>query len=184
MGVLWGFCELVEALRNDCGFCELVEALRKWTERNPKIIASEKNPKRDNVYHTKEKEQKVIEAKGVKRRALIDTRAGSSYVSSKLISRLNKKPIRKESKLIETLMHSVLQKTAIYELQTGDINHEFILKIESNKVEKEVLLEIPNPNYSKIQKKYAHLSDITITDHDTKRICRFMSYWGQWIILK
>ena len=44
-------------------------------------------------------------------------------------------------------MHSVLQKTAIYELQIGDINHEFTLKIESNKVEKEVLLEIPNPNY-------------------------------------
>ena len=42
----------------DWGFCELVEALRKWTERNPKIIANEKNPKRDNVYHTKEREQK------------------------------------------------------------------------------------------------------------------------------
>ena len=42
----------------DWGFCELVEALRKWTKRTPKIIASEKNPKRDNVYHTKESEQK------------------------------------------------------------------------------------------------------------------------------
>ena len=153
----------------DWGFCELVEAVRKWTERNPKIIASKKNPKRDNVYHTKEKEQKVIEVKGVKCRVLIDTRAGSSYVSSKLISRLNKKPIRKESKRIETLMHSVIQKTAIYELQIGDINHEFTLKIESNKVEKEVLLEIPNPSYSEIQKKYAHLSDISITDNDTKK---------------
>ena len=40
----------------DWGFCELVEALRKWTEKNPKIIANEKNPKRDNVYHTKERE--------------------------------------------------------------------------------------------------------------------------------
>ena len=42
----------------DWGFCELVEALRKWTERNPKIITSEKNPKRDNVYYIKETEQK------------------------------------------------------------------------------------------------------------------------------
>ena len=55
----------------------------------------------------------MIELEGVKCTALIDTGAGSSYVSSKLISRLNKKPIRKESKRIETLMHSVLQKTAI-----------------------------------------------------------------------
>ena len=50
----------------------------------------------------------VTEVEGVKCRALIDTEAGSSYVSSKLISRLNKKPNRKESKRIETLMHSVL----------------------------------------------------------------------------
>ena len=95
----------------------------------------------------------VTEVEGVKCRELIDTGAGSSYVSSKLISRLNKKPIRKESKRIETLMHSVLQKTAIYELQIRDTNHEFTLKIKSNKVEKEVLLEIPNPNNSEMQKK-------------------------------
>ena len=78
----------------------------------------------------------VIEVESVKCRALIDTGAGSSYVSSKLISRLDKKPIRKGSKLIETLMHSFVQETAIYELQIRDTNHKFILKIESNKVEK------------------------------------------------
>ena len=111
----------------------------------------------------------VIEVEGVRCRALIDTGEGSSYVSSKLISRLNKKPIRKESKRIETLMHSIIQKTAIYELQIRDINYEFTLKIESNKAEKEVLLEIPNPNYSEMQKKYAHLSYIIITDHDNKK---------------
>ena len=65
-------------------------------------------------------------------------------------------------------MHSVLQKTAISELQIRDKNHEFTLKIKSNKVEKEVLLKIPNPNYNEMQKIYAHLSDIIITDHDTK----------------
>ena len=66
-------------------------------------------------------------------------------------------------------MHSVLQKTAIYELQIRDTSHESTLKTESKKVEKEVLLEIPNPHYSEMQKKYAHLSDIIITDHDTKK---------------
>ena len=242
--------------RQDWEFCELVDALRKWTEKNSKIIANEKNPKRDNVSHTKEREQKsrscvycekeghksskcktveclsdcrlklaekkkcfnltgskhkasecrstktcqicnekhhtsickngsnmllttntihvtypvvVIEVEGVKCTALIDTGAGSYYLSSKLISRLNKKPIRKERKRIEALIHSVLQKTAIYESQIRDTNHEFTLKIESNEVEKEVLLGIPNPNYSEMQKKYAHQSDIIITDHDTKK---------------
>ena len=114
----------------------------------------------------------MIEVEVVKCRALIDTGAGSSYVSSKLISRLNKKPIRKESKRIETLMYSVVQKTAIYELQIRNINHEFTLKIESNKVEKEVLLEIFNQNYSEMQTKYAYPSGITIIDHDTQQRVR------------
>ena len=88
----------------------------------------------------------------------------------RLVSRLNKKPIRKESERIETLMYSVIQKTAIYELQIWDTNHEFTLKIESNEVKKEVLLEMLNPNYSERQKKYAHLNDRIITYHDNKMV--------------
>ena len=41
----------------DWGFCELVEALRKWTERNPKIIASEKKPL-NGMFTIQKKEQK------------------------------------------------------------------------------------------------------------------------------
>ena len=39
----------------------------------------------------------MIELEGVKCKALINTGAGRSYVSSKLIRRLNIKPIRKKS---------------------------------------------------------------------------------------
>ena len=53
----------------------------------------------------------VIEVEGVKCRALIDTGAGSPYASSKLLNKINKKPIRREIKRIETLMHSVVKKT-------------------------------------------------------------------------
>ena len=78
----------------------------------------------------------VMKVEGVKCTALIDIVAVSSYVSSKLISRLNKKPNRKESKRIETLVDPIVQKTAINELQVRDMSNEFTLKIESNKVEK------------------------------------------------
>ena len=64
----------------------------------------------------------VIEVEDMKCRALIDTGAGSCYVSSKVIS---KKLIRKESEHIETLMHSVVEKTVIYEFKIRDINLEF-----------------------------------------------------------
>ena len=40
--------------------------------------------------------------------------SGSSYFTTKLISTSNKKPVLKESKRIETLMHSVVQKRATW----------------------------------------------------------------------
>ena len=111
----------------------------------------------------------VIEVEGVKCRALIDTGAGSPYASSKLLNKINKKPIRREIKRIETLMHSVVKKTEIYQFEIQDINQEFKIGIEINKLEKEVLQELPNPNYPDIQKSYNHLKDIIINDTDTKK---------------
>ena len=32
-----------------------------------------------------------------------------------------------------------------------------------------MLLEIPNPNYSKMQRRYAHLDNTIITEHDAKK---------------
>ena len=111
----------------------------------------------------------VIQVEGLKCRALIDTGAGNSYASSNLINKINKKPIRRETKRIETLMHSVVKKSEIYHFEIGDINQEFKIGIEINKLEKEVLLELPNPNYPEIQKSYNHLKDIIINDTDTKK---------------
>ena len=111
----------------------------------------------------------VIEVEGVKCLALIDTGMGSSYASSKLINKINKKPICRQSKRIETLMHSLVKKTELYQFKIGYINLEFKIGIEINKLEKEVLLELPNPNYREIQKSYNHLKDIIINDTDTKK---------------
>ena len=93
----------------------------------------------------------VIKAEGVKCRTLIDTGAGSSYLSSKL-NKVNKKPIRKETKGIETLMYSAVKKSEIYHFEIGDINQEFKIDIEINKLEKEVILELHIPNYPEKQK--------------------------------
>ena len=40
------------------------------------------------------------------------------------------------------------------------------LKTESNEIEKEVPLELPNPNYPKFKKSNQHLQDIAISDCD------------------
>ena len=114
----------------------------------------------------------VIEVEGVKCRALIDTGAGSSCASSKLINKIKKKPIRRETKRIETLMHSVVKKSEIYHFEIGDINQEFKIGIEINKLEKEVLLELPNPNYPEIQKSYVVLGGEDYTKIKTQEATR------------
>lgn len=45
----------------------------------------------------------------------------------------------------ETLQHSVVKKAEIYNLEMRDMNREF--NVEVNKIEKNVTLEILNPNY-------------------------------------
>ena len=63
----------------------------------------------------------IIGIEGIKCRALIDTGPGASYISSN-IDRINKKPIRKQYKRI-------------------DSDHEFKFQTETNNLEKNVLLE-------------------------------------------
>ena len=46
----------------------------------------------------------VVEVDGFRCRALLDTGTGSSYVSTTLISKLNRKPDRKEYKRIEIMI--------------------------------------------------------------------------------
>ena len=58
----------------------------------------------------------------------------------------NKKPIRTKSKRIEALVSSSMKNIPVYSVEIKDINNEFSFKTEISKLEKSVLLELPNPN--------------------------------------
>ena len=64
----------------------------------------------------------LIDIEGVKCRALIDTAAGASYASNALINYINKKPIRTETKKIETLISTNTIKFKIYSVKVQDIS--------------------------------------------------------------
>ena len=54
-------------------------------------------------------------------------------------------------------------------VETKDVNNEFRFKTEINKLEKSVLLALPNTDYNEIQNNtYQHLWNITLNDYDTK----------------
>ena len=70
---------------------------------------------------------------------------------------------------METLMSTNTRKSKIYSVQIQDINCEFSFETEINHLEKEVLLELPNPKYRELQNTYVHLKDLQINDHKPKR---------------
>ena len=58
----------------------------------------------------------VVDVDGIRCRALLDAGAGSSYASAALISKLNRKPDRREYKTIEMMMTNTSQKIEMYKV--------------------------------------------------------------------
>ena len=110
----------------------------------------------------------VIEVNGIRCRALIDSGAGSTYVSAKLIELLRVKPTEVQTKTKDMLMTSKVARLEIYDLQLQAVNHQFSLPVKATKVDKTELLSIGNPNYRAIIDKYSHLEGVSVHDDDTK----------------
>ena len=65
-------------------------------------------------------------------------------------------------------MGSSTKSIPVYAVEIRDSDHEFKFQTEINKLEKSVLLELPNPEYKNLQNIYQRLKDIKINDHDKK----------------
>ena len=101
---------------------------------------------------------------------LIDAGAGVSYVSSKFISLINKKPVQTETTTIQTLTNTSSKNIPVYSVQISDTKHQFSFQIELHKLEKRVLVELPNPKYLELQNKCQHLRGLEINDNDPKAV--------------
>ena len=77
-------------------------------------------------------------------------------------------PTRLEIKAIATLTNLTTQKLKIYSIKIQDINEKYIFNTELNKLEREVLLTLPNPKYSEILKKCPHLQEFHMNDTGEK----------------
>ena len=109
----------------------------------------------------------IIRVNCVKCRALLDTGSGSSYISESFID-LKINPVRKEYKTIETLTNSTTKKLKIYNLKVENLDENFSFQTELNKLEREVLITLPNPKYNEMIETYDHLKGIKMNERDTK----------------
>ena len=110
----------------------------------------------------------TVEINGVMCRALLDTGAGSSYVSSTLIDKLKLHPIRREFKRIEMMFGSANKAVNIYGLSIHDLQGNFRLDAEVTRVDKSELLTVENPNYAEMVTQFSHLKGVTLNDTDKK----------------
>ena len=110
----------------------------------------------------------VIKVNDVHCRTLLDTGSGSSYISESFIDLLKINPVRKEYKTIETLTNSTTKKLKIYNLKVEKLDENFSFQTELNKLEREVLITLPNPKYNEMIESYDHLEGIKMNKRDTK----------------
>eukprot|EP00794_Sanderia_malayensis_P017914 gene17914-19691_t len=100
----------------------------------------------------------IVSVNGVKCRALLDTGAGSSYISNKL----------KQSRQIDMMLSTVNKQIEIYNVQVNNLKGDFKLEIDASKADRGVLLSVKNPRYQDVLKIYPHLQGITMDDVDQK----------------
>ena len=72
----------------------------------------------------------VVKVNNILCRALLDTGAGSSYVFSALLGKLSLRPIRRETKRTEMMMHSATRKIDVFEIEINDVSENFQFKAE------------------------------------------------------
>ena len=83
----------------------------------------------------------VVLINGIKCRALLDSAAGSSYISSTIAKLLRKPPVRKEIKRIE-MMNSTTRNIEIYKATTESLSRTFTVEVELSRVERKTLLAL------------------------------------------
>ncbi len=110
----------------------------------------------------------LLKVDGIITRALIDTGAGSSYLSSTVGNLLTKKPCDVSTKRVEMLMGSHLTRMETYSVVVESLDGSFQMDTKLTKVNKNELRSVENPHYEEIKAKYAHLARINLADAEKK----------------
>ena len=110
----------------------------------------------------------IVRVGGIHCCALLDTGAGSSYVSAALLNYMGKQPVRREFKRIEMMMQVSNKEIEIYNVVISSLMGEFQLRTEVTKVDRGTLLSLENPRYKELVERYNHLKKVTMDDVDEK----------------
>ena len=105
---------------------------------------------------------------GGKHRATECRGAGTSYASKTLLDLIKIKPVRKETRRIDMMMQSVTRRIEVYNVNIASIDEKFNLQAFVSKVDKEILLSLPNPKYDSMISKFEHLKGMNMDEKEKK----------------
>lgn len=88
----------------------------------------------------------------------MDTGAGSSYASAKLLDRISSGKRKKEVRKIEMLLGTSTREVELAMIEISDINRKFSMPVEVTRVDKGELLFLENPKYREMIARYPHFS--------------------------
>ena len=102
----------------------------------------------------------VVTINGYKFRALLDSGASHSYASSTAI-RLTRAKLKSVSvRQIAMLTGVTTRKMQVYDVRMESLTNDFTLDVDITKIEKDDLLQLENPHYKEILRKYHHLEGV------------------------
>ena len=91
-----------------------------------------------------------------------------SYISSIIVSKLNKQPVRRNTKKIEMMLYTANRKLSVYNVTIKNLEDKLQFTTEIKAVDKDVLLNVLNLAYRTMLTKYLHLTGIKMNENQTK----------------
>ena len=95
----------------------------------------------------------VVEVAGVKRRALLDSGAGSSYTSAALLKKIGAKLHHSGMRKIEMMLGSVNGTMEVYRIKLQSMNGDFEMEADVTKVEKPATYDVGEPSLQEAQRE-------------------------------
>ena len=106
---------------------------------------------------------------GIDARIMLDSGAGSSYISTSLLQKLGIRPLKTERRVIEQMYGTVIKQVELYKVTvTSNVIDGFSMELKCINGEKDVLTYLTNPCISELKRKYWKLQRLQFSDEEEK----------------
>jgi ABC-type molybdenum transport system ATPase subunit/photorepair protein PhrA len=106
----------------------------------------------------------IVQVKGIKFRALLDSGASNSFVSETLVSLVGVKAVKTSTRQISTLMGATATKMSQFDLSLQELKGGFVLNARAAMIKNRELLLLDNPHLDKRIEAHQYLRDIEFED--------------------